>query len=709
MKKHKLDDLNAIYQESEEADREIFAEQRSNLLLVAGEHYSKTINRAMTRVREYSKVADTQKLRLTKNHIHKIVRYYENQILSKAPGVTIRPQNESEMQDRKDAELNSAVWNHYKRVAKLKEKIRKWVESFVQIGEVATKIYWDPMKGSLMGYEMRVGPDGQPELDEMGQPQQDESKPIFTGDFVFETLPPFDLLRSKSAPSMDDSPYLVYRKMVEKKTLSAAYANDPAKLKGLEESSKQTFVVFDQNSQEYAKEDKRVLVKEYYFRPCHQYPNGYFYVSTEFAILEEGELPFGIFPIIFKGFDEYPTTPRGRSIVKVARPYQAEINRASSQMATHQITVGDDKIVYQAGTKLAPGALLPGVRGVTYQGAPPQILSGRDGSQFLGYVDHQISEMYSAVMMEEVLAEESQNMDPYALLYRSMKTQLKFAKYGEKFEEFLKDVCFTFLDLAKKYLPDDMFIGAVGRSEAINIEEFRKTTPLAFQISVEEQTDAVDTQLGRQISINHLLQYVGTSLTREDIGKVMKNMPFMNQKELFSDMTIDYECVQNDMLAIERGEQVDVNPYANNEYYVQKFSHRMKQPDFRFLAPEVQEMYAQILQLHEQEVARKVEEEKAAQNEFIPIGGAMIKADMYVTDPKNPMKSSRVELPFQAVDWLIKRLESQGMTQEKLEGMNKQAALDIYGMSQTQQGAANGGAALPGQEFAPGMIPPNMG
>jgi hypothetical protein len=705
MKKHKLDDLNGIYQESEEADRDLFAEQRSNILLVAGEHYAKTMGKALARVREYSRLAETTKLRLTKNNVHKIVRYYENQILSKAPGVTIRPNNEEELQDRKDAELNLSVWNYYKRRASLKSKIRTWAEHFVQIGEVACKIFWDVTKGDLIGYAPQVDEQGMELVDPVtGAPMPDESKPMFSGDFVFETIPAFDLLRSKSAHTMADSPYLIYRKMVEKKLLQAAYAGDTEKLKGIEESDKHTFVVFDQNSQNYSKDDKRVLVKEYYFRPCPQYPKGYFYIATEFAILEEGELPFGIFPILWRGFDEYATTPRGRSIIKVARPYQAEINRASSQLATHQVTVGDDKIIYQGGTKLAPGALLPGVRGITYQGAPPQILSGRDGSQFLNYIVQQTEEMFRAVNMEEVLVEEDKGLDPYSMLYRSMKTQLKFGKYAEKFEEFLQDVCRTFLDLARHYLPDEILIAAVGKAEAVNASEFRKVSPLSYQISVEEQTDAVDTQLGRQITFNHLLQYVGTSLSREDIGRLMKNMPFVNQKEVFSDMTLDYECVQNDMLALERGENVDVNPYAKNDYYVQRLSHRMKQADFRFLDPQIQQNYQMLLQMHEQEIARKVEEEKVAQSEFIPVGGAMIRADMYVPDSKNPEKSVRVEVPYQSLDWLLKRLESQGMNQEALQNMNQQAALDIYGLA--QQGAAMGGAALPAGQA--GMIPPVM-
>jgi len=699
MPKLGLNELNEIYSESEECDREIFAEQRSNILLVAGDHYSKNASRYYSKLRDYSKLSETSKLRLTKNHIHKIVRYYEHQILSKSPGVGIKPKNESEMQDKKAAELNLAVWTDAKVRYKIKEKIRRWIQDFVQVGEICAKIYWDPTKGEFLGFGQKMDPEGNPMLDEMGQPMQDESQPQFSGDFMFESIPGYDLLRSKGASCMDDSPYLVYRKMVEKKVLMSAYEGQPEKLKGLtEDSSKTAYVIFDQNTQTYAKEDKRVLVKEYYFRACATYPKGYFYIATEFAILEEGELPFGIWPLIYKGFDEFSGSPRGRSIVKVARPFQAEINRASSQLATHQITIGDDKIIYQSGTKLQQGALLPGVRGLTYQGAPPTVLQGRDGSQFLGYIAQQIEEMYEAVMMEETLQEESNNQEPYTLLFRSMKQQIKFAKYAEKFAEFLQELCFTYLELAKQYLPEDRIIGAVGRSEQINIAEFKSTTQLSYQIVLEEENDAVDSKLGRQLTLNNLMQYSGAQLTREDIGAVMKNMPFVNNKEIFGDMTIDYDCTQNDMLSLERGETVDLSPYANNEYYVKKLTHRMKQADFKYLSPEIQQNYMALLEAHEEEIARKAQAMVDAKNEFIPVGGALIKADMYVD--KGDGKTERVQVPYQALDWLIEKLEAQGMSLEKIQSMNSGAQADIAGKIAQQAAPQEMMGAMP-----PGGMP----
>ena len=123
-----LEQLNSLYQDSEQIDNELFAEQRSNVLLVAGEHYTKNSNKYFARLRETNRLTERQKLRLTKNHIHRVVRTYKNQIISHAPGVTIVPNNKLEMQDQKTAELNQKVWDYAKRKHKLKGDIQMYVQ-----------------------------------------------------------------------------------------------------------------------------------------------------------------------------------------------------------------------------------------------------------------------------------------------------------------------------------------------------------------------------------------------------------------------------------------------------------------------------------------------------------------------------------------------------------------------------------------------------
>lgn len=736
MKKPGIAELNRLYSEAEEVDREVFAEQRSNILLVAGEHYSKRSQGFDRRVRGAQDLSETQKLRLTKNHVHRIQRHYVTSILAHAPGVTVLPQNEKEIQDKKDAELNKSVWEEAKAKHRLKEKIREWVNDLVTIGEVCAKVFWDPNRGRLVGYEQKVGPDGAPLTEETGEmepevdpgtgqplldpvtgqpamkpalkPVADESRPVFSGEFVFERIFAFNLLRDPSASSMRDPKPWIVRKMVPHSHLKAAYKDDPEKLKALggAEGRGEEFIVFDANKASYERQKGQVMVREYYYPVSTDYPEGYFFIATDQGILEEGVLPFGIFPLVWNGCDEYQSSPRRRSIIKVARPYQAEINRASSQMAMAQVTIGDDKVLYQSGTKLQQGSLLPGVRGIAYQGLAPQILPGRDGSQFLPYISQQIDEMYKVLMVEEINEEKNYQLDPYTLIQRSIQQQQKFSLYSENFETFLVDLATLYLELAKHYLPDDALIPAIGMREYINIEEFRKTTPLCYQIRVEPQSDTVETKLGKQLALNHALQYVGTQLTKEEIGKVMRAMPFGNFDEAFGDFTIDYDNVQNDLLALDRGQMPEIHDTDDNDYVLKRLVHRMKQADFRFLSPEVQQNYQAYKQQHEAALAEKSAKIMAAKQEFIPTGGAMIACDMYVPNEKDPEKAPRrVRVPYQAIDWLVQTLEKQGQSLSKLEDMNKGVLSEVADMvlARQSQGASPSMPPMPGMAVPGGV------
>ena len=67
-----IGDLNEVYRKAESADREVFAEMRSNILLVSGDHYQKRADRYFSQIRDNRDISDYQKLRLTKNHTQKI-------------------------------------------------------------------------------------------------------------------------------------------------------------------------------------------------------------------------------------------------------------------------------------------------------------------------------------------------------------------------------------------------------------------------------------------------------------------------------------------------------------------------------------------------------------------------------------------------------------------------------------------------------------
>lgn len=710
VKQKKIEELNKLYKEAESCDSEVFSEQRSNILLVAGEHYNRKNSMFWNRVRDSKDLSSDQKLRLTKNHIYKISKIRKNMILAHASGVKVMPNNENELQDQKAAELNQAVWSFAKSNQNFKRKVNQFVSDFFDIGEVCAKIYWDESKGTLIGFEQELDENQNPVVDENNQPVS-SGRGIFSGELVIERFHAFNLLRSPEAKSMEESQYLIYRKVVNYNNLLETVKGDEDKEKFIKEGKDETFFVFDSNKQSYGKESNVVTLREHYYRPCAEYPNGYFYICTDSGILFEGELPFGIFPIVYEGHDEIQTTPRHRSPIKQLRPWQIEINRAASKIAEHQVTLGDDKLVVQSGAKVTGGSILPGVRSIQVSGMAPTILPGRSGEQYFAYVESQIAEMYQAAMIPDDL-EEKGDQDAWAGLWKAVRNKKKFILDSEKFEGFLVKVCSTYLDLAKNYFDENMIIPMVGRNETVNIPEFKNQAKQGFQIKVEPASDDLETVMGKQLMLNHILQYSSSQMDKESIGKIIRLMPMANNEQSFNDLTMNYDRATNIILSLDRGGSVVPNKYDEGPYIVKRLTARMSQSDFENLDIQIKQNYENLVGLYEEMEAKKAKELQAMNADFIPTDGAMIKVAWYIKDPTNSSRSIQATLPASSINWLVQRLQAQGSGQSEL-AMNGQGKADVAEKyNQLSQGNQNQNGAVSGQEInqhevnqAPSMTP----
>lgn len=695
--------LNSYYMDGDSVDQDVFAEMRSSVLLVSGEHYNRRQSSFYRRIRDSRELSQEQKLRITKNHIRKICQLYANNIMSANPGVGFMPKDETSMHDQKVAELHQSVWQDAINKYYLEDKMDDWCDSYIQIGEVHVKIFWDENAGDIKGYEPQEDPEtGNPFINEMGQMVPNEKKPVMQGEFVFEENYGFNTLRPPECKDIRKAEWLCFRKMTNKEELMRRF-KDPAVQKYIVAQQDETFVVFDAIRGGYKKSSKQTMIREYYFRPNLLFPNGYYYITTKEGILAEGELPGGLFPIVSRPFDKIQTTPRGRSPIKAMRPYQAEINRSASKIAEHQITLGDDKLMIQNGMKVSAGVSLPGVRTVSYTGSAPTILQGRTGEQYAKYCQDIITELYQVMMVAEDTEQQSLQIDPYVLIYQAARQKKKFQRYIKGFEKFLIEIVKLYIRLAKIHLPDDAVITAVGKNEQINIAEFRQYADTSCEVNIEAQSDDIETKLGKQIVLNHTLQYVGSKLDQEAIGKIMRQMPFGDFDESFEDFTLDYDSARNDMLAMDRGERPAVNQNDSHPYMIKKLSNRTRKADFQFLSPQIQQNYQQRIQIHEQMQSANQMAIQRAEQGFIPTGGYLVSCQFYVTDPSDPtgMKTRQARVPYQALDWLLKQLETQGQGQKQLAGMNDSQLASI---ANTFNGMQNQ-AGRPGQQQ---LTPPSL-
>lgn len=664
-----LSDLNRQYTEGENCDKRLFSEMRTNLQLVAGQHYFTEGGKYWSKIRNSKQLTDEQRLKLTKNHLQRITKIYRNMIESMAPGVEFMAANEKELQDQKAAELAKAYWAYTRECSQFPELVNTWIKNFVEIGEVGVKILWDMNGGQDIGRKAATVQDAEGNIivdeDEWGNPMASDEA-VYSGKIKFDTFECFNLRRDPSSRSMADSPFLTLSKILSKRKLRTFLSTADAK-ELLDSVPTDEYNVFDNNTNTYRVEQDQVLVKETYYRPAPNIPNGYYFIYTGNIMIEKGELPYGIFPIVHAGFDEQTGNPRSHSILRHCRSPQVEINRCGSAMAEHQVTLGADKVWIPATTKVNQGAMLPGIRVNTYSGMKPEIVPGRSGAQYLEYLNAQIDELYKLANLEEMTKDQPESQDLYANLLKSYRFKRKFALYGEKFERFLIEVAKTAIKIAKASASERELVPAIGKAEYINMSEFKNLEDFHYQIKVLPRSNDVESQFGKQITLNHVMQYLGKNLDKEDIGKMLRLSPFLNQEQMFEDFTMKYDNVVNDLLAMDRGQFRQPRRYDDHKYIMKALTSRMSKSDFEFLAPQIKAMYEQKLQMHEQMEAQALKEIQRAKDGFIPSGGFLAGVDLWGKDPKDPLKTKRVRIPSESLNWLIKRLDEQGTSLKQLE------------------------------------------
>lgn len=694
----KVQELNKLYQDGESVDKTLYAEMRSNILLISGDHYQKKNWKLYQHIRESQNLSEEQKIRIMKNHTNKIYKTYVNRICSVAPGTKILPANEKELQDVKAAEIHSAVWTSIKKKENYRELVQQLAEDYVGLGEAWVRIAWDWTKGNLK----RVESDKEEVTLEDGTVEIKETnkRHLFQGGVDIQRVFGFNIFRPKACQDLSKAEWLGYRYMESEKKLKEEH---PDKEESIRADGSRVFLVFDQNSSDYAESKENVLVKEIYYRPSAKYPKGYYYKYTESVVLAEGELPEGIFPLHYCGFDSIPTHPRYNSPVKQWKPYQIEINRMASKMAEHQVTLGDDKVVIQNGGKLSSGGNAPGIRALSATGGNVTVIPGRTGEQYLSVMNNTITEYYQNAMVSEELDNTpvAGQIDPYALLMSSNKWKTRFSTHLRRFEDFLVKITEIALEVTRAYIEEDEIISIAGRHEAVNISEYKNMSPLGFQIALEPSSDDIESMLGKKMSLDRYIQYAGANMSKEDIGKFIKQDPYLNKEQIFSDFTMTYENANNDILALDRGELPIMSKYRYPDvnYVVQRLTNRMGQADFSQLPPNVQQNYAQTVQQYEQLIVQMVQEQAALNADMIPTSGPLIRTDFWVQDPNSPTKTKRLELPNSTLMWVWDRIQKQGMTTEMLQQQQQAVVSDVANQMRNNrdqmQAQSQGGGELP--------------
>lgn len=671
--------LNEEFEKSTTNYHRINCEKRTNLNLYLGHHFIKTSDELSRRL-EKQGVDKSTRIRVTKNHIFKISEQIVNFILDAGSDFDVFPANQDELQDQKAAEMHRAVLADWKHKNNFTQLVRELAYDFVVDGEIATKRFWNPHKGEVVGEEIIID-------EETGE---QSTKKIRSGEAEVERIFGWDLIFPENAKSETQATWLGYQKMMPIKTVKEM-APDELKDK-IEEGNDKTFEIFDPTTGGYHHKKGMTLVREKYIKPCKEYPNGYFYIFNEDTVIYEGELPEGHpFPIKVTGFTEVPTSPRRVSIIRQLRPLQVNVNYGASQQIITQMTLGQDKLIMLGGADLQYNGSHRGVEKFkTNSMQSPTILPGRSGNQFVEAMSTAIAEMYQIAGVPELSEDKVNQLDPQTALFRSVRDKKRFSLYTKKFVDYLGELVEDVLTLKKMYMKEQQVISVVGRTEQINVPEFKAAAPIGYQIKVLEVDENETKVLGKHIELVSMMQYGGKQMDPETIALIGRNMPFLNKEKIFEKSLIDYDSSVNIILALDRGESVPVMPNDNVDYLLREITARTRKADFRFMVqenPAIGQNYEQFIMQLQQVKAQQVAQLKAQQSQLVPTTGAMVPINVYRPVPKSSggVKYERIQVPYDALQDLVNRLESQGSVMDPIKRQEQSTQASIAEMLNTEE------------------------
>ena len=679
-----------------EADRRIFAEMRSAVRAYVGQFGADMGSVDDVRReggRGIAPPASREKgrsfLRYAKNHIPRLADVYSNEILREAPDVAVVPVTGGEVRAAPLARMNNDVWEHHKKktAANYRQVVDDRVLDFVVTGEVAVKLYWDEEKDCV--HE--------------------------------EKISPFDLARAPGSQSVEESPWHVFRRVYTRRQLIRIYGpklaaaiSQPGSAPATTWLGESSHTVFQSSRYEYSNLEG-AMVMEYYERPTATHPKGRYFYFTEGRLLEKGELPGGVYPIVVQRFLKTPGLARGHSFIRNVYRIQTEINRASGQDATNMTHFGDDKFVTNASSDIQIGQVVKGATHLkvsSYGDLQSSFMhvEGKGMPKYVDYVRAQVKEMdyicHVATQMEEKKGPQKGG-DLSVVLYTQIKDKKRFVKYAQGFEDFTVTLARSVLELYRHYLMSSDVIHSGNRDEMVLVDDFKETSDLDYMFKVAPANESDETRLGKQIAVDKLLQYAGRDLDKTDIGMVLRSSTLSDNQGLMDHFSASYDSLVNNLIEIEKGILPVVSDTEDFAYKSRMVTARMNRPDFKHLPGLVQELYQRFLKICEEGVAKAENERLRIEKGVVPTDGALINTDMYRTVPNSSgtgMKTEKVKIPQAALEWLTKALEKQGATQENLAGLPAPVQGNIMDGVRTaaeQLGVPGGGGGEPAALPAP--------
>lgn len=571
------------------------------------------------------------RLTITDNRIQPAVRTEIAKLTKHRPTFICTPRTNGD-EDISAAEMAEKVleyqWDHLN-LPELFPKCLLWSRT-VCAGFL--KVIWDKTLGN--GVDILVGPDGNPIQGPDGRPLRAEmaeslsqslsqsfgpgavkTKRIHQGDIRVVVRSPFQIFPDPLAETFGEIEWLIEESVVSKGFCKSRYGKslepDTVANPGLVQSHL-GFIGAGQGSY------KGVKIKECWYKPCEEYPDGARVTWGGKEILEVDQKPFDPMPYVMFSGIESPGRFWPTCITEQLRGPQTELNKLESQLAENRNRIGNPTLLANRDAIEDPDAFesQTGQTGGIYyynSAIPDSIPQYLQAPEMPAYVvqerdrieasiqeisgQHEVS---SAQVPAGVTAASAINLlqeaDDTRLGPASTSTERGLATLGTKI---LRHVA--------KFYDDQRTIALAGDNNAWEIFDFkgqmlRDHTHVQVQAGSTFPRSLAAKQAQMDTVLNSFIQN-GIAFKDRDLAKFFREYQIGGLEQLIGQVSRDEVQVNRENRQLTLGEFVPVNEFDNDDLHIE--GHEDFQKTFRYfqLSDPIKQLFSAHVQAHRDKVA----------------------------------------------------------------------------------------------------------
>jgi len=212
----------------------------------------------------------------------------------------------------------------------MNETVTRWIDQGIRLSESFVFAQWDWQLGPTAGGGKRLG------------------------DLNLRNVLPWDIFRDDTYDNFDACPWLCVRLFVNKHDIPALYPNDVLGEPTVDRHlSAADLRLMSETGVNPSRSNDVVPLFHFFHRPTASMPEGRQVIfSSPSCVLEDQPLRYGKIPIIRFAPDNFDGSPYGYTSFFDTLGVQEEIDGLETSIATNQLTLGTQSVVFEEGTVL---------------------------------------------------------------------------------------------------------------------------------------------------------------------------------------------------------------------------------------------------------------------------------------------------------------------------------------------------------------------